>query len=92
MSPPCLPYIGIYLKDLSYLEESQPDYEDKENNIINFAKCRAIMKIYSDIKFRQSVCYDAVCGLEGVKNYFDNVFILPDDKMKQLLSELSNQL
>ena len=50
------------------------------------------MKIYSDIKFKQSVCYDAVCGLEGIKNYFDNVFILPDDKMKQLISELSNQL
>ncbi|KYQ91711.1 Ras guanine nucleotide exchange factor Q [Tieghemostelium lacteum] len=51
---PCLPFIAIYLKDLTFNEEN-PDF--LENGHINFEKMRMIAKVLMEIDRYQSVPY-----------------------------------
>ena len=39
--PPCVPYLGMYLSDLAYLEEGTPNFAD--NGLLNFAKMRMVI-------------------------------------------------
>ncbi|CAF0754244.1 unnamed protein product [Brachionus calyciflorus] len=51
--PPCIPYLGMYLMDLVFIEESTPDF--LERNLINFSKLRMVSHIIRDIRtFQQS--------------------------------------
>ena len=41
--PPSVPYLGIYLSDLTFIDEGTPNRTEK--NLINFAKMRMVIKI-----------------------------------------------
>ena len=47
VTPPCIPYIGVFLIDLTALEESTPDLSD---NLINFSKRDSISKVIQIIQ------------------------------------------
>ena len=42
--PPSVPYLGIYLSDLTFIDEGTPNRTEK--NLINFAKMRMVIQIY----------------------------------------------
>lgn len=41
--PPCIPYLGMYLTDLSFIEEGTPDFT--HDGLLNFSKMRMVSGI-----------------------------------------------
>jgi len=58
--PPCLPYLGLYLTDLTFIEDGHPDElsSDNENvRLVNFLKCRQMAGVIGEIQQFQQIAY-----------------------------------
>lgn len=54
VSPPLIPYIGLYLSDLTFIEDGNP----KEiNSKINFIKCRKLAQLIRSLQTYQQTSY-----------------------------------
>uniref|UniRef100_A0A8C5DV58 Ras-specific guanine nucleotide-releasing factor 1 n=1 Tax=Gouania willdenowi TaxID=441366 RepID=A0A8C5DV58_GOUWI len=53
--PPCVPYLGMYLTDLAFIEEGTPNYT--EDHLVNFSKMRMISHIIREIRQFQQTAY-----------------------------------
>eukprot|EP00026_Physarum_polycephalum_P000936 Phypoly_transcript_00937.p1 GENE.Phypoly_transcript_00937~~Phypoly_transcript_00937.p1 ORF type:complete len:870 (+),score=157.80 Phypoly_transcript_00937:977-3586(+) len=54
-TPPCVPYIGVYLTDLVFIEDGNPD---KIGNMVNWTKRRLMYNIISTFQRYQMAQYD----------------------------------
>jgi hypothetical protein len=50
-SNPCIPYLGLYMSDLTFLDNGNPNYHG--DGLINFSKCRLIYHQIRDLILRQ---------------------------------------
>jgi len=57
VDPPTIPYIGVYLGDLIFIEEGNPD---ELEGLINFNKCRLTYKVIAEIQQYQHLGYDSL--------------------------------
>jgi len=81
-----VPYLGIYLSDLTYIDSAYPNTIDIENNndssekLINFEKHRKEFEILAQIKLFQSAAnaYTTLHPLPRFKAWFDSVRIYND--------------
>ncbi|WPH01930.1 Hypothetical protein R9X50_00478400 [Acrodontium crateriforme] len=55
-NPPCIPFFGIYLTDLTFIEDGIPSII-KKTNLINFAKRAKTAEVIRDIQQFQNVPY-----------------------------------
>ncbi|CAL1527360.1 unnamed protein product, partial [Lymnaea stagnalis] len=53
--PPCIPYLGMYLTDLSFIEEGTPNIT--EDGLVNFSKMRMIAHVIREIRLFQQTSY-----------------------------------
>lgn len=54
--PPCIPFFGVYLTDLTFIEDGIPSII-KKTNLINFAKRAKTAEVIRDIQQYQNVAY-----------------------------------
>ncbi|KNC49216.1 Ras guanine nucleotide exchange factor A [Thecamonas trahens ATCC 50062] len=57
VNPPVIPYLGMYLTDLTFTEDGNPSTID---GLINFTKCRRYAAILREIQRYQDIGYDDV--------------------------------
>ncbi|KAF2004192.1 cell division control protein 25 [Amniculicola lignicola CBS 123094] len=55
-NPPCIPFFGVYLTDLTFIEDGIPSLI-KRTNLINFAKRAKTAEVIRDIQQYQNVPY-----------------------------------
>jgi hypothetical protein len=57
INPPCIPFLGIYLQDLTFIEDGNSNYLKKSQNLINFAKRMKTAEVIREIQQYQSAPY-----------------------------------
>ncbi|XP_055716567.1 ras-specific guanine nucleotide-releasing factor 2-like [Phlebotomus papatasi] len=77
--PPCIPYLGMYLTDLSFIEEGTPDFTP--DGLLNFSKMRMIAHVIREIRHFQQTPYK-IDHIPKVTNYLlDTSLLLDDDEL-----------
>eukprot|EP01113_Clastostelium_recurvatum_P037509 TRINITY_DN5493_c1_g1_i4.p1 TRINITY_DN5493_c1_g1~~TRINITY_DN5493_c1_g1_i4.p1 ORF type:complete len:1171 (+),score=322.57 TRINITY_DN5493_c1_g1_i4:927-4439(+) len=51
-NPPLIPYLGVYMTDLTFIEEGNPD--KLENGWVNYSKCRMVADVIQEIQQYQN--------------------------------------
>ncbi|XP_044728082.1 ras-specific guanine nucleotide-releasing factor 1-like [Chrysoperla carnea] len=84
--PPCIPYLGMYLTDLSFIEEGTPNFT--EDGLLNFSKMRMIAHVIREIRHFQQTPYKIEL-ITKVTNYLlDTSLLLDDDELYRLSLEI----
>ncbi|XP_018899919.1 ras-specific guanine nucleotide-releasing factor 1 isoform X2 [Bemisia tabaci] len=84
--PPCIPYLGIYLTDLSFLEEGTPNFT--EDGLLNFAKMRMIAHVIREIRHFQQVPYKIELIPKAARYLLDPALLLDDDELYRISLEI----
>ncbi|CAG8769421.1 2943_t:CDS:2, partial [Ambispora leptoticha] len=54
VNPPCVPFLGVYLTDLTFIEDGNPDTLKKDRALINFSKRMKTAEVIREIQQYQS--------------------------------------
>ena len=82
--PPCVPFIGAYLMDLDFLEDSRDP-----SGLIQFSRRQRIYEVISNALMYQSPCYTMIERHSLLYNY---LYYLPQDKTEEELSNRSIEI
>ncbi|KAL5502434.1 hypothetical protein EMCRGX_G009205 [Ephydatia muelleri] len=86
---PAVPYIGVFLKDLTFICDGNPDY--LRGGLINVHKRRQVYSKVEEIKRLQRDAYNFQPVLE-LQNYFTQYRLTPDDELHSLSHELEPKM
>jgi len=69
-NPPCIPYMGVYLTDLTFIEDGMPD--KFQGDLINFVKRKKISVVIREIQQYQQTPY-ALDSVECIQYFLKEV-------------------
>jgi len=58
--PPCIPYLGVYQTDLTFIQDGNPDYLDDGKITVNFFKRRLFAEVIKEIQTYQLKNYSFI--------------------------------
>uniref|UniRef100_A0A2K5D4G2 Ras protein specific guanine nucleotide releasing factor 1 n=1 Tax=Aotus nancymaae TaxID=37293 RepID=A0A2K5D4G2_AOTNA len=77
--PPCVPYLGMYLTDLAFIEEGTPNYT--EDGLVNFSKMRMISHIIREIRQFQQTAYKIEHQAKVTQYLLDQSFVMDEESL-----------
>ncbi|XP_005300721.2 ras-specific guanine nucleotide-releasing factor 1 isoform X1 [Chrysemys picta bellii] len=77
--PPCVPYLGMYLTDLAFIEEGTPNYT--EDGLVNFSKMRMISHIIREIRQFQQTSYKIDHQAKVTQYLLDQSFVMDEESL-----------
>ncbi|XP_075979529.1 ras-specific guanine nucleotide-releasing factor 1-like isoform X2 [Anticarsia gemmatalis] len=84
--PPCIPYLGMYLSDLSFIEEGTSNYTP--DGLLNFSKMRMIAHVIREIRNFQQTPYK-IDHIPKVCDFLlDKSLVIPEERQYTLSLEL----
>ncbi|KAG8598455.1 hypothetical protein GDO81_002617 [Engystomops pustulosus] len=81
-NPPSVPYLGMYLTDLAFIEEGTPNFT--EEGLVNFSKMRMISHIIREIRQFQQTPYRIEHQPKVTQFLLDKSQILDEDTLYEL--------
>jgi hypothetical protein len=83
LQPPCIPFLGLYLTDLTFVDEAGKANQVSNSNQIAFYKYYKVAAILQQIaKFQQSE-YNII-PLPQIQDYLSNLVVMNPDTMYQI--------
>lgn len=86
-SLPCFPYVGLSLKDLTFIEDGNENYLDAQKKVINWSKMSMIASIFGDLQKFQQNPYDFEIKPKLSSWLLKGKYVVQDDNM---LYQMSN--
>ncbi|XP_046966923.1 ras-specific guanine nucleotide-releasing factor 1-like [Vanessa cardui] len=84
--PPCIPYLGMYLSDLSFIEEGTSNYTPE--GLLNFSKMRMIAHVIREIRNFQQTPYKIDHIPKVCEFLLDRSLEIPEERQYTLSLEL----
>lgn len=81
ISPPCVPYLGIYLTDMTFIEDGNLD--SYPNGCINFTKRVRFAKVLQEIQMYQQTAY-RLMPVQEIQEYLAAMSVLDEDEAFEL--------
>ncbi|KAI8815184.1 ras guanine nucleotide exchange factor domain-containing protein [Cladochytrium replicatum] len=57
VNPPCIPFLGFYLSDLTFIEDGNPDFLKGDDRLINFSKRGRTAEVIREVQQYQNTAY-----------------------------------
>ncbi|KAM3868169.1 ras-specific guanine nucleotide-releasing factor 2 [Diretmus argenteus] len=89
-NPPCVPYLGMYLTDLAFIEEGTPNFTDE--GLVNFSKMRMISHIIREIRQFQQTPYRVEHQAKVTQYLLDKTLIMDEDTLYDLSLKIEPRL
>uniref|UniRef100_A0A3Q3MDW7 Ras protein-specific guanine nucleotide-releasing factor 2b n=1 Tax=Labrus bergylta TaxID=56723 RepID=A0A3Q3MDW7_9LABR len=89
-NPPCVPYLGMYLTDLAFIEEGTPNFTDE--GLVNFSKMRMISHIIREIRQFQQTPYRIEHQAKVTQYLLDKTLIMDEDTLYDLSLKIEPRL
>ncbi|XP_043920173.1 ras-specific guanine nucleotide-releasing factor 2 [Protopterus annectens] len=89
-NPPTVPYLGMYLTDLVFIEEGTPNFT--EEGLVNFSKMRMISHIIREIRQFQQTPYRIEHQPKVTQYLLDKSLIMDDDTLYELSLKIEPRL
>uniref|UniRef100_H3DD50 Ras protein-specific guanine nucleotide-releasing factor 2b n=1 Tax=Tetraodon nigroviridis TaxID=99883 RepID=H3DD50_TETNG len=89
-NPPCVPYLGMYLTDLAFIEEGTPNFT--EEGLVNFSKMRMISHIIREIRQFQQTPYRIEHQAKVTQYLLDKTLIMDEDTLYDLSLKIEPRL
>uniref|UniRef100_A0A670KIH9 Ras protein specific guanine nucleotide releasing factor 1 n=1 Tax=Podarcis muralis TaxID=64176 RepID=A0A670KIH9_PODMU len=88
--PPCVPYLGMYLTDLAFIEEGTPNYT--EDGLVNFSKMRMISHIIREIRQFQQTAYKIEHQAKVTQYLLDQSFVMDEEGLYEASLQIEPKL